>query len=61
MIPDHSLIVDEVEDVLGDFELAVLREVLLEVPAPAAVERAHEHRPDEVDDEDRDRCKHLEK
>ena len=58
-VPDHALIVDQVEDVLGDLELAVLREVLLQVPAPAAVEGAHEQRPNEVDDQNLRDGEHL--
>lgn len=47
--PDHPLVVDQVEDVLGDLEVPVLRELLLQVPAPTAVHEAHEQGPQEVD------------
>ena len=53
-LPYHALIVDQVQDVISYFEFAVLREIFLQIPAPAAVEDAHENGSDEVDDQDGD-------
>lgn len=48
-LPDHALVVDQVQDIFSDLELAVLWKILLQIPAPAAVEHAHEHGTDKVD------------
>ena len=47
------------ENVFGYLELAVLGEIFLQIPAPAAVENADKQRPDKVDYQNRDRRKHL--
>jgi len=41
--PHHTLVVDQVQYVLGELEIAILREPLLQVPAPAPVHVPHEH------------------
>lgn len=57
--PHHALVVDQVKYVLGDFEVAVLRKLLLEVPTPARVHVADEHGTDEVHEECRQHCQKL--
>ena len=41
-VPDHALVVDKVENVFSNLELAILWEILFQVPAPAAIEDAYE-------------------
>lgn len=57
--PDHALVVDQVQYVLGDFEVAVLREPFLQVPAPAPVHVPHEHGSREVTENRRHDRRHL--
>lgn len=46
--PDHALIVHQVKYVLGDLEVAVLRKLLLQIPAPAVVHVTHENGAEEI-------------
>jgi hypothetical protein len=52
-VPNHSLVVHQLQNIFSDFEIAVLRELLLQIPAPAVIHGSDKERSDEVDQQHR--------
>ena len=58
-IPYHALIVYQVENIFSNLKLAVLWEILFEVPAPAPVKYSDKQRTEKVDNQNGDCSEHL--
>lgn len=51
--PYHTLIVDQMQNVFGYFEVAILRKSFFQVPAPIIVDISHEQSSEEIDSKNR--------